>query len=138
MTFCRLSGVIPQKDRAFWVESVGCTAARACCWFVGFLKIRWVEVRPNGQKDHIFTGVHSKEHPNIGEHPGPFGPCSPEINAPAKLGGGCDIMWLSSRPFLAGLLPQQLVNGSTPGQIQWPAGESSLTHHEGCIDPPLP
>jgi len=63
---CRLSGVIPQKDRAFWVESVGCTAARACCWFVGFLKIRWVEVRPNGQKDHIFTGVHSKEHPNIG------------------------------------------------------------------------
>lgn len=63
---CRMSSLIPKSERAYWVENVGCFSARACCWCVGFLQIKWVEVRPNGEKDHIFTGVHSKEHPNIG------------------------------------------------------------------------
>lgn len=63
---CRLSEFIPKADRPFWVENVGCFAARACCWVVGFFNINWVEVRPNGAQDHLFTGVHSKDHPNVG------------------------------------------------------------------------
>lgn len=69
LNFCRLSELIPKEDRAFWVENVGCFAARAACWCVGFFKINWVEVRPNGAEDHIFTGVHSKDHPNVGQCP---------------------------------------------------------------------
>ena len=64
---CRLSVLIPKEERAYWVQKSGCFCARAACLCIGFSKINWVMVRPNGKRDKIYTGLDDEDSPPIGE-----------------------------------------------------------------------
>ena len=64
---CRLSILIPKEERAYWVQKSGCFCARAACLCIGFSKINWVMVRPNGKQDKIYTGLDDEDSPLIGE-----------------------------------------------------------------------
>lgn len=48
------------------MEKAGCWCAKGCCFSIGFTGIKWVEVRPNGKRDQIFTGTDCGSTPAVG------------------------------------------------------------------------